>query len=366
MPEFLPALELNRRFYFECVRPALDLHYPNLEHAAALIGYGSEVLGFDTAMSMDHNWYPRVYLFMQEKDKGLISPIREMLGLELPHEFLGFPVDSVPSPDEPATRLMELKNEDPVDHMVTPVTLRDFVLENMAWDISEPLSPVDWLTWPSQILGTMTAGAVYFDNVGEVTRFRDTMAWYPRDVWLYLMASVWDRIGQEEHLMPRAGIVGDELGSALIGSRLVRDIMSLCFLMEKQYAPYPKWFGSAFKQLACAEELSPILLDAQRAETWEEREKALCSAYEILVKKHNHLNLTEPMPEQVSNFHGRSFMVIHGDVVAQSIARQITDPDIMRIASKGFIGGIDQWSDNSELRSNLSQWRKKIKNLYEL
>ena len=108
----------------------------------------------------------------------------------------------------------------------------------------------------------MTAGAVYFDNVGELTRFRETLAWYPQDVWLYLMASIWDRIGQEEHLMPRAGFVGDELGSALIGSRLVRDIMSLCFLMEKQYAPYPKWFGSAFKKLACAEELSPILWSA--------------------------------------------------------------------------------------------------------
>lgn len=365
MPEFMPALELNRRFYFECVRPALDHHYPNLENAAALIGYGSEVLGFDTAMSMDHNWYPRVYLFLQEKDKELISPIREMLSRDLPHEFLGFPVDSIPSPDEPGTRWMESKSEGPVDHMVTSLTLCEFAVDNMAWDISEPLSPVDWLTMPSQVLRTMIAGAVYFDNVGELTLFRETLAWYPRDVWLYLMASIWDRIGQEEHLMPRAGFVGDELGSALIGSRLVRDIMSLCFLMEKQYAPYPKWFGSGFNQLAGAEELSPILLNAQRAETWAEREKALCNAYEILVQKHNTLGITEPMLEQVSNFHGRPFKVIQGEVVAHSIARQITDPEVKRIAAKGLIGGVDQWSDNSELRSNLSQWRKGTRKLYE-
>jgi hypothetical protein len=365
MPTFIPALELNRRFYFEQVRPALDRHYPNLEHAAALIGYGSEVLGFDTEMSMDHNWYPRVYLFLQETDKGLVAHIRKMLSRELPHEFLGFPVDSVPSPEEPGTRWMESKSEGPVEHRVIPLTLREFTLDNMAWDNSEPLSLIDWLTWPSQVLGAMTAGAVYFDNVGELTRFRKTLAWYPQDVWLYLMASIWDRIGQEEHLMPRAGFVGDELGSALIGSRLVRDIMSLCFLMEKRYAPYPKWFGSGFKNLACAKELSPILWNTQIAETWEEREKALCNAYEFLAKKHNKLNITEPMPEQVSNFHGRLFMVIHGDVVAHPIARQITNPDIMRIAAKGLIGGVDQWSDNSELRSNLSQWRKAIKKFYE-
>ncbi len=38
-------------------------------------------------------------------------------------------------------------------------------------------------------------------------------------------------------------MIGDEVGSALIGSRLVRDIMRLCFLMEQTYAPYAKWFG---------------------------------------------------------------------------------------------------------------------------
>ncbi len=32
--------------------------------------------------------------------------------------------------------------------------------------------------------------------------------------------------------MPRAGFVGDEPGSALIGVRLVGDIMNLCFLVE--------------------------------------------------------------------------------------------------------------------------------------
>jgi hypothetical protein len=365
MPDFMPALELNRKFYVECVRPALDQHYPGLEHAAALIGYGSEVLGFDTVMSMDHNWYPRVYLFLQEKDRGLASPIREMLSQELPHDYLGFPVDTVPVPDEPGTRWMKSKGRGPVDHMVTPLTLREFALEDLGWDGLEPLTSIDWLTFPSQVLRAMTAGAVYFDSIGELTRFRETLAWYPRDIWLYLMASTWDRIGQEEPLMPRAGSVGDELGSAVIGSRLVRDIISLCFLLEKQYAPYPKWFGSGFKQLACAEELTPVLWDAQRADTWANREKALTIAYEFLAQKHNKLNITDPMPEQVSNFHERPFMVIHGNAVAQSLVLQIIDPEVKRIAAKGLIGGIDQWSDNSELRSNLIQWRNGIRKLYE-
>jgi len=37
------GLELSRRFYFEAVRPILERHFPDFEHAAAFIGYGSDV-----------------------------------------------------------------------------------------------------------------------------------------------------------------------------------------------------------------------------------------------------------------------------------------------------------------------------------
>lgn len=40
--------------------------------------------------------------------------------------------------------------------------------------------------------------------------------------------------------------------------------MRLCFLMEKQYAPYPKWFGTAFAQLDCAERLLPVFEEVFR------------------------------------------------------------------------------------------------------
>ena len=72
---------------------------------------------------------------------------------------------------------------------------------------------------------------------------RDRLGYYPRDVWLYLlMAGRW-RVHPELNLVGRSGFVGDELGSSLIGSQLVSDLMRLCFLMERQYAPYSKWFG---------------------------------------------------------------------------------------------------------------------------
>lgn len=229
--------------------------------------------------------------------------------------------------------------------------MRDFVRVQLGYDLTQPLEATDWLTFSSHALGELIAGSVYQDEEGELTAVRTRFAWYPHDVWLYLLACGWQRIGQKEHLMPRAGSVGDELGSALIGSRLVRDAMNLCFLMEKQYAPYPKWFGTAFKRLRCAPDLCPVLWQAQQAPTWREREAAHAQAYEYLVRMHNTLGIGQKLPETVTRFYTRPFQVIQGSHVAEALIAQISDPEVKQIAERGLIGSFSQWSDNTDMES---------------
>ena len=139
--------------------------------------------------------------------------------------------------------------------------------------------------------------------------------------------------------------------------------MALCFLMEKQYAPYPKWFGTAFQQLTCAAELIPILMRAQLAETWQTREAALTEAFEVLAGMHNSLSITESMPEKVSNFHDRPFKVIHGEIFAHAIIEQINDPLLLSIAQRSLIGSVDQFSDSTKLLSDIS-WRPPVRGFY--
>lgn len=363
MPQFIPGLELSRRFYWEAVRPILDEHFPELLYAAARIGTGSDVLGFDTEMSTDHYWGPMVQLFLPEEQMDLAPTISETLSWNLPHLVAGYPVNFEPVPDEPGVYIMRETGEYPINHRVTFSTVEVFFQQHLAYDIAQPPDVADWLTLSSQKLLETIAGAVHYDNVGDLTKLRERFAYYPHDIWLYLLASGWQRIGQEEHLMPRAGFVGDELGSALIGSRLVRDVMSLGFLIEKQYAPYPKWFGTAFQRLRCADVLTPSLWRAQRAETWQAREAALNEAYETLARAHNALGITAPVPETVAPFHGRPFNVIEGSRIADAIRAQITDPAVQRIAAHHLIGSLDQWSDSTDLRSNLS-WRHALRHLY--
>ena len=353
MPQFIPGLELSRRFYGEAVRPILDKRFPGLAHAAARLGWGSEVLGFDTEMSTDHAWGPIVQLFLREEDADLADEVREALDRDLPHEFAGYPV-----------RFAFQDTGRPAAHWVEPTTVRAFFGSILGFDVARPVEAADWLTFPSQKLRAITGGAVHHDGVGALTALRDRLAFYPREVWLYLLAAGWQRIGQEEHLMPRAGYAGDELGSALIGSRLVRDVMRLCFLLERQYAPYSKWFGTAFGRLASAPDLTPALRRAQLAATWPEREQALGEAFEYLARMHNALAITAELPTTVSPFYTRPFKVIWGSAFAEAIVGAIADPTVKRIAERRLIGGIDQLSDNTDLLEG-AEWRASVRRLYE-
>lgn len=60
------GLDVSRRFYENLVRPVLDKTLPGLPHAAARIGLGSEVLGYDTEMSRDHDFGPTVQICVPE------------------------------------------------------------------------------------------------------------------------------------------------------------------------------------------------------------------------------------------------------------------------------------------------------------
>jgi hypothetical protein len=361
---FQPGAKLCQQFYWRCVRPILDTHLPGLPHAAALLDSGSEVLGFDDAMSTDHHWGPRVLLFLNQNDHRDYAPaIHDTLALELPTEFEGYPTNfTAPDPEDNGTQLLAPLAQGPVNHRVPCHTFQGFMAEYLNLDIEQPIEPVDWLTFSEQRLLTLTAGPVFYDAVG-LNEDRARFNYYPQDVWLYLLAAGWSRVGQEDHLMGRAGFIGDELGSAIIGARLVRDVMRLCFLMERTYAPYPKWFGSAFKRLPPASSLSPHLTGALQAKTWQEREGFLVQAYEVLAARHNTLGLTEPIPDKAISFFGRPFQVVALHGFAEALLRKVQDPRVQVIAQLPLIGSLDLFSDNTDLNSN-PLWRPRVRQLY--
>ncbi len=361
---FTKGLELNQQFYARVVRPILHHHFPNLPYSAALIGHGSEVLGYDDVMSTDHDWGLRLQLFLQHDDYiAHHKTILDTLAHKLPYTFGGFSTHfSPPDPTDNGTQQLQNISEGIVNHRITAHTARNFVHGHLNFDIHEPLTAVDWLTFSQHRLLGLTAGQIFHDGI-DLAVVRTRFAYFPKDVWLYLLATGWTRISQEEHLMGRAGFVGDELGSSLIAARLVRDIMQLCFLMARRYAPYPKWFGTAFKELACAEALEPVLRGVVSAETWQQREKSLTIAYQHLAQIHNTLQITDPIPTQTTPFFTRPFQVITTNRVIPAILAQIKDEEVRQLATKPLIGSLDQFSDSTDLVSD-ARWRPTLRQLY--
>jgi hypothetical protein len=334
MPSFVSGLELSKRFYTEAVAPLVG----DLPHAAALLGWGSDVLGFDTSRSTDHGWGPRLQVFVAP---GEITQLRNAIEAGLPDEFGGLP-----------TRFGW--DEIPVSHHVEIGTLGDWLRERLGFDASAGVSLRDWLITPQQILLELTAGAVFHDDPGELTAVRDTLAWYPDQVWLWLLACQWRRIDQEEPFVGRTAEVGDELGSRVVATRLVRDLMRLSFLLERRYAPYSKWLGSAFAKLESHAETGSTLHKVVGAENYEQREGALVAAVETLAARHNTLGITSPVDAKVRLFHGRPFRVLGSGRFVDACLERVTDP---WLKSLPLVGAIDQFVDSVDVLSHPERFR---------
>lgn len=156
--------------------------------------------------------------------------------------------------------------------------------------------------------------------------------------------------------MGRCGQVGDDLGSRLIAGRLIRDLMRLCFLIERQYAPYNKWFGTAFASLSCADTLMPIFNEVLSAASWQAREQPLSQAYGAVAQMHNALGITAPIEAKVSPFYDRPFNVIHSNRFVHAIREKITSAEVLALPA--HLGSIDQFTDSTDVLHYLERFRK--------
>ncbi|MDX6400704.1 MAG: hypothetical protein QOF27_1310 [Gaiellaceae bacterium] len=351
------GLELSRRFYFDAVRPIVERAFGGLEHTAALIGHGSEVLGFDDERSQDHQWGPRVQLFL--RDLNAAKDLKETLAHELPTSFAGFSTHFGPTEEAGTVAIADI-HVGPVNHAVETLLLGDYVRAELGVNPLEGFEVPDWLATPTQRLLEFTSGEVFCDPIGELTQLRERLAWYPHDVWLLVMAAQWRRVGQLEHFVGRTGSRGDDLGSRVIAAWLVRDLMRLALLQERRYPPYWKWLGSAYAQLNRPE--AEALAGTLAAGDWQAREAALVEAYEAVAGRHNELGVTEPVDPNVRAFWGRPFQVLFADRFVDSLRGAITDPAVRAIDHEA--GSVDAISDNTDFL-DLPRCFRELTDLYD-
>ncbi|ABW16461.1 hypothetical protein Franean1_7140 [Parafrankia sp. EAN1pec] len=186
--------------------------------------------------------------------------------------------------------------------------------------------PVSRVTVPTQILASLTGGVVLHDPLDLLTTRRRALAWYPDDIWRYVLAAGWLRVSQEEPFVGRTGGRGDDLGSRMLVARVARDLVRIGFLLERRWAPYGKWLTAAFAQLTLADQIGEHLHHALRATRWREREAALCAAASHLAAATNRLGLAEPVDPAPRRFHSRDIHVLGGERLTRALTDAISDP----------------------------------------
>ncbi len=349
MPTFVSGLQLSASFYRDVVAPIIG----EIKHSAALVGEGSEVLGFDSERSTDHSWGPRLSLFVDANDR---EALRRVLDERLPASYSDWPV-----------RFHNWRSNR-VEHHVDVTTLENWVTGEVGFDPRTAFPISAWLSTSQQRLLQVTGGAVFRDDSGQLTAVRKALEWYPRDLWLWLMACQWYLIERTEPLVGRIAEAGDELGSQLAASRLALNVMRLCFLQERRYAPYDKWLAIAFARLSAGSEVRPAIEAMVSAVQYPAREDGVVRMLEAVAHRHNALGLMPDIEATAGSFDvkindaTRPYQLINANRFVVACREAISEPGLRDLK---LVGSIDQLSNATDLLINFTDWPRRLALLYE-
>ena len=122
---FIKGHRLSRALYEGFVAPALASRLPGLRYAAALVGHGSDVLGYDSPRSTDHDWGPRLQVILTDQDLADQSDhVLEVIDEALPERVLGIPVDVPGASNLPGDEETHHNSQSDRRHGVTITSVR--------------------------------------------------------------------------------------------------------------------------------------------------------------------------------------------------------------------------------------------------
>lgn len=242
------GLELSRAFFEECGRPMLEAQFPELMPylAAGIFGSGSECFGYDDEVSRDHDFEPGFCLFLPEESvvDRRTAFLLERAYSKLPRTFHGV--------NRPVLQ--------PVGGARHGVFRTAEFFQKLIGSPDGLLDWRDWLAIPEQALAEATNGEVYFDLLGEVTRIRSALRFFPEDVRRKKLAGhllLMEQAGQYNY--PRCLSHGETGAAQLAAGEFVSSTMSAVFLLNRRYQPYYKWRFRAFRGLDKLSELAQPL-----------------------------------------------------------------------------------------------------------
>jgi hypothetical protein len=241
------GLELARRYFTDVVFPAFQKRAPaELGRLAfGLAGPGSECYGLDDQISRDHDWGPRVWVWVPEALFREQGEALQQIYDELEPVFLGH---------GPVHRLDTRVRRDGV------TSIPRFYQAHLGTDLP-PETLRDWLLLPEEGLSTCTNGEVFLDPFGEFTRQREALlSYFPRDLWLKKIASRCRAAAAHgQYNLWRALRRGDRLTAHHHQAGFAREAAVLVFLLRRTYRPFGKWLFHGLQAFQALSGLGPAV-----------------------------------------------------------------------------------------------------------
>lgn len=303
----MKGLELSRAYYKEVVRPAIESEFGDKVNRMAfgLIGDGSECYGFDDEISQDHDFGPRVQIWLTNEDFEDFGRKLQTFMSTVSKEFMGY---------------TGVNMSQYGDGREGVFTIGGFYSRFIGLERT-PVTLQEWRMLPETNLSIATNGEVFFDGVGKFTKFREKLlGFYPEELRLKKMAARCMKMAQSgQYNYTRCMRRGEYVGAWLAAAEFLQTAGSMIYLMNKRYCPFYKWMHRGLKTLPLLGEESAKLMDGFISAT-----DVACSAQ--IIEKISEIIIEELKKEGLTSSNS-DFLLDHGP----EIQSRIKDDQLRRI-----------------------------------
>jgi len=233
----LKGLELAEKYYFEIGRPAIEKELPEALPflAAGLCGDGSDCLGFDDAISRDHDFGPGFCLWLDDDMFERFGDRLQTIYDSLPASFDG---------------IVPRKNDPNSGKRVGVFRINDY-FKNYLGTSLPPETIADWSKFKEYRLAQCVSGKVFEDGPEIFSAFRAVLlSYYPERLRI---VKIMDKV----HLVSQSGQYnyarcmerGDVIAADICLHEFLRNVIGLVHLLDRKYEPYYKWSWRSFISL---------------------------------------------------------------------------------------------------------------------
>ena len=269
----MKGLELAEAYYNEYGRKIIEEEFSEYADriAVGLVGEGSECLGYDDEISVDHDFEPGFCLWITAEDERSFGFKLERAYAKLPKEFMGF-----------------------VRQKLSPVggsrhgvmVIDEFYRKLLGYD-GLPNTEEKWLMTPPHRFLVATSGRVFRDDLGAFSKIREEIKkGYPEKVRRRRIADCLLNMAQTGQYNYERCVKRGETGAAgLAVSEFIKNTVSVIYLINNKYEPFYKWAYRGMRELPCLSELEkPLLLLSETKNGASELSEKL-SVIEVIAEK---------------------------------------------------------------------------------